>query len=190
MAAQDHSQSSFLWIDREAARQQAVRRGEIVSRQVKSLSVPDGMIQHWIGGVLSPDAALARLERGSGLRSYAKVYGLGWFLPRSLPCLCRNMQIKRDKRDKPDKCLGAPWVPLYVPSMPCRNVRSKRTKRIKPPPQSRGGHFTRAPQSPRENLAKPLISFKALNSTYLFEYLRCSLERFHACSILSPRLLG
>ena len=36
MAAQDHAQSGFLWIDRDAGRQQAVRRGEIVTQKVKS----------------------------------------------------------------------------------------------------------------------------------------------------------
>ncbi len=76
MAAQDHSQSGFLWIARDAARQQAVRRGEIVTQQVKSLSVPDGMIQHWIGGVFLPGATLARVEKvDQDYADYAKIYG-------------------------------------------------------------------------------------------------------------------
>jgi hypothetical protein len=76
LAAQNHSQNGFLWIDRDAARQQAVRRGEIVAQQVKSLSVPGGMIQHWIGGVFLPGATLARVERvDQDYADYEKIYG-------------------------------------------------------------------------------------------------------------------
>jgi hypothetical protein len=76
MAAQNHAQSGFLWIDRDAARQQAVRRGEIVTQQVKSLSVPDGMIQHWMGGVFIPGATLAQVERvDQDYADYGKIYG-------------------------------------------------------------------------------------------------------------------
>jgi hypothetical protein len=76
MAAQDHSQSGFLWIDRDPARQQAVRRGEIVTQKVKSLSIPDGMIQHWIGGVFLPGATLAQVERvDQDYADYGKIYG-------------------------------------------------------------------------------------------------------------------
>jgi hypothetical protein len=76
MAAQDHSQSGFLWIDRDPARQQAVRRGEIVTQKVKSLPVPDGMIQHWIGGVFLPGATLAQVVRvDQDYADYEKIYG-------------------------------------------------------------------------------------------------------------------
>jgi hypothetical protein len=76
MAAQDHSQSSFLWIDRDPARQQAVRRGEIATQKVKSLPVPQGMIQHWIGGVFIPGATLAQVERvDQDYADYGKIYG-------------------------------------------------------------------------------------------------------------------
>jgi hypothetical protein len=76
MAAQNHAQSGFLWIDRDAGRQQAVRRGEIVTQQVKSLAVPGGMIQHWIGGVFLPGAMLARVERvDQDYADYGKIYG-------------------------------------------------------------------------------------------------------------------
>jgi hypothetical protein len=75
-AAQNHSQSGFLWIDRDPGRVQAVRRGEIVTQQVKSLSVPEGMIQHWIGGVFLPGATLARVERvDQDYPDYGKIYG-------------------------------------------------------------------------------------------------------------------
>jgi hypothetical protein len=76
MAAQNHSQSGFLWIDRDPSRLQAVRRGEIVTQQVKSLSVPDGMIQHWIGGVFLPGATLAQVVRvDQDYADYGKIYG-------------------------------------------------------------------------------------------------------------------
>jgi hypothetical protein len=76
MVAQDHSQSGFLWIDQDAGRQQAVRRGEIVTQKVKSLSVPAGMIQHWIGGVFLPGATLAQVERvDQDYPDYGKIYG-------------------------------------------------------------------------------------------------------------------
>jgi hypothetical protein len=76
MAAQNHSQSGFLWIDRDASRQRAVRRGEIVTQQVKLLSVPEGMIQHWIGGVFLPGATLAQVERvDQDYADYGKIYG-------------------------------------------------------------------------------------------------------------------
>jgi hypothetical protein len=76
VAAQNRSSSGFLWIDRDAGRVQAVRRGEIVTQQVKSLSVPEGMIQHWIGGVFLPGATLARVERvDQDYADYEKIYG-------------------------------------------------------------------------------------------------------------------
>ena len=76
MAAQGHSQSGFLWIDRDPARQQAVRRGEIATQKVKSLSVPQGMIQHWIGGVFLPGATLAQVVRvDQDYAEYGKIYG-------------------------------------------------------------------------------------------------------------------
>jgi hypothetical protein len=76
MAAQDRSQSGFLWIDRDPDRQQAVRKGEIVTQKAKSLSIPDGMTQHWIGGVFLPGATLAQVERvDQDYADYAKIYG-------------------------------------------------------------------------------------------------------------------
>jgi hypothetical protein len=76
MAAQDRSASGFLWIDRDAGRQQAVRKGDIVTQQVKTFPIPDGMIQHWIGGVFLPGATLARVTQvDQDYADYAKIYG-------------------------------------------------------------------------------------------------------------------
>ena len=76
MAAQSTSESGFLWIDRDAGRKQSVRRGEIVTQKMNSFSVPEGMVQHWIGGVFLPGATLAQVEKvDQDYASYAKVYG-------------------------------------------------------------------------------------------------------------------
>jgi hypothetical protein len=76
MAAQNAAPSGFLWIDRDPGRQQAVRRGEIVTQKVFSSAVPEGMIQHWIGGVFLPGATLARVERvDQDYAAYGKFYG-------------------------------------------------------------------------------------------------------------------
>jgi hypothetical protein len=76
MTAQNSAANGFLWIDCDAARQQAVRRGEIVTQKVFSSAVPDGMIQHWIGGVFLPGATLARVEHvDQDYADYGKFYG-------------------------------------------------------------------------------------------------------------------
>ena len=76
MAAQNAAQSGFLWIDRDPARLQAVRQGEIVTQKVRSTPLADGMIQHWIGGMFLPGATLARVERADqDYGSYTKFYG-------------------------------------------------------------------------------------------------------------------
>ncbi len=76
MAAQNRSASGFLWIDQDAGRQQAVRKGDIVTQQVKTVPIPDGMIQHWIGGVFLPGATLTRVtEVDQDYADYAKFYG-------------------------------------------------------------------------------------------------------------------
>ncbi len=76
LSAQNHARTSFLWIDSDASRQQAVRKGEIVTQKVKTFSVPDGMVQHWIGGVFLPGATLARVEKvDQDYADYAKFYG-------------------------------------------------------------------------------------------------------------------
>jgi hypothetical protein len=76
MAAQNNATSGFLWIDGDAARQQTVLRGEIVTQKVFSSAVPDGMIQHWIGGVFLPGATLARVEHvDQDYADYGKFYG-------------------------------------------------------------------------------------------------------------------
>lgn len=75
LEAQDHSQGTFLWIDGDASRRQAVRSGNIVTEQINSFPVPGGMIQHWIGGAFLPRVTLARVERvDQDYAEYAKIY--------------------------------------------------------------------------------------------------------------------
>jgi hypothetical protein len=74
--SQNHSQNGFLWIDGDRTRQQSVRSGGIVTEKVKSLSVPGGMIQHWIGGEFLPGATIERVERvDQDYNDYGKFYG-------------------------------------------------------------------------------------------------------------------
>jgi hypothetical protein len=48
----------------------------IATEKVKSLSVPGGMIQHWIGGEFLPGATIARVERADqDYADYGKFYG-------------------------------------------------------------------------------------------------------------------
>jgi hypothetical protein len=76
LAAQNNAKNGFLWIDGDAGRQHAVRTGNIVTQQVKSFSVPEGMIQHWIGGVFLPGATLAKVEKvDQDYGNYSKIYG-------------------------------------------------------------------------------------------------------------------
>jgi hypothetical protein len=75
MAAQDRSQSGFLWIDGDANRLQASRRGEIVTQKVQSVSVPGGMVQHWTGGLFLPGATLAGVVKADqDYTDYGKIY--------------------------------------------------------------------------------------------------------------------
>ena len=75
-SAQAHAAAGFLWIDRDGARQQSVRRGETVTQKVKSFSVPDGMVQHWIGGVFLPGTTLAAVAKADqDYAHYANFYG-------------------------------------------------------------------------------------------------------------------
>jgi hypothetical protein len=76
MAAQNASESGFLWIDQDAGRKQSVRSGNIVTQKANSPSVPDGMIQHWIGGVFLAGATLVGVEKvDQDYADYAKIYG-------------------------------------------------------------------------------------------------------------------
>ena len=75
-AAGNAAAAGFLWIDRDAARRSAVRQGRIVTQQVKSFAVPDGMVQHWIGGLFLPGATLAQVEKlDQDYANYARIYG-------------------------------------------------------------------------------------------------------------------
>ncbi len=75
LTAQNHAARGFLWIDGDPARQQAVRQGEIVTQRVKAVTVPGGMIQHWIGGVFLPGASIAHVVKvDQDYADYPKFY--------------------------------------------------------------------------------------------------------------------
>lgn len=59
--AQNASGNGFLWIDQDAQRRDAVRRGEISVQHVKTPPVPGGTLEHWIGGIFLPNATLAQV---------------------------------------------------------------------------------------------------------------------------------
>lgn len=73
--AQNNSQSGFLWIDSDSGRQASVRNGNVAIQQIRALTIPGGMIQHWIGGVFLPGATLAGVERtDQDYSNYANMY--------------------------------------------------------------------------------------------------------------------
>src|SRR3974377_958482 len=54
----------FLWADESDTRRQAVRHGEVVVAPVLprgSVSVPAGLIHHWVGAAFIPDSTIERL---------------------------------------------------------------------------------------------------------------------------------
>ncbi len=74
LARPDH----FLWLDREAGRIDAVRAGNVVAAHAAGsgmISVPSGLIHHWIGAVFIPDArALDALAALQDYDSYAGTF--------------------------------------------------------------------------------------------------------------------
>jgi hypothetical protein len=74
-AARNASPGSFLWIDRDSGRRQSVENGQVATEQIKSFTVPGGMIQHWIGGIFLPGATIARVEKvDQDYADYSKFY--------------------------------------------------------------------------------------------------------------------
>jgi CRISPR-associated DxTHG motif protein len=59
--AQNGSGSSFLWIDQDAQRHDAARKGEIPVRHINTPSVSGGTLEHWIGGTFIPNATPAQV---------------------------------------------------------------------------------------------------------------------------------
>jgi hypothetical protein len=66
MAARLNSAQPFLWTDESDNRRRDVRRGEIVVAPVLNygaISVPSGLIHHWIGAAFIPNSNLEKLVR-------------------------------------------------------------------------------------------------------------------------------
>ncbi len=56
--AQNASREGYLWIDQDAQRREAVRKGEISVQQVRAPEVDGGTIEDWIGGAFLPNTTL------------------------------------------------------------------------------------------------------------------------------------
>jgi hypothetical protein len=64
MRARLDARQAFLWIDESSNRRRDVRRGEIVVAPVLNhgaVSVPAGLIHHWIGAAFIPNSTIERL---------------------------------------------------------------------------------------------------------------------------------
>jgi hypothetical protein len=59
--AQNSAGSSFLWIDQDAQRRDAVRKGDIPTQHISTPQVPGGTLEHWIGGAFIPNATLGQV---------------------------------------------------------------------------------------------------------------------------------
>jgi hypothetical protein len=70
--------SPFLWLDEDSMRRQQLNSGEIVISPVGKthpLSVPHGLIHHWIGAVFIPGATIQDLSAVVGdYGRYSKIY--------------------------------------------------------------------------------------------------------------------
>jgi hypothetical protein len=60
--------SSFLWVDEDPTRRQQLNSGEIIISPVDThpLSVPHGLIHHWIGAIFIPGATIEDLTAVAG----------------------------------------------------------------------------------------------------------------------------
>jgi hypothetical protein len=64
MRARLDAKQPFLWTDESDTRRHAVRRGEVVVAPVLNrgaVSVPAGLIHHWVGAAFIPDSTIERL---------------------------------------------------------------------------------------------------------------------------------
>jgi hypothetical protein len=64
MRARLDAKQPFLWTDESENRRRDVRRGEVVVEPVLargSISVPDGLIHHWIGAAFIPNSTIEKL---------------------------------------------------------------------------------------------------------------------------------
>ena len=55
---QNKANDGFLWIDQDAQRRDAVRKGDIQVERIDTPQVPGGTLEHWIGGAFIPNTTL------------------------------------------------------------------------------------------------------------------------------------
>jgi hypothetical protein len=72
---QNTAGSGFLWVDQDAQRRDAVRKGGIPVQRVNTPQVPGGTLEHWIGGAFLPNATLDQvLKIDQDYAHYAAYY--------------------------------------------------------------------------------------------------------------------
>lgn len=75
VATQNASRDRFLWLDQDAQRLAAVRKGEIQVQQIHAPQVDGGTIEDWIGGAFLPGATLDQvLKVDQDYDNYPKYY--------------------------------------------------------------------------------------------------------------------
>ena len=73
--AQNTSLEGYLWIDQDAQRREAVRKGEISVQQVRAPEVDGGTIEDWIGGAFLPNTTLDQvLKVDQDYANYTRYY--------------------------------------------------------------------------------------------------------------------
>jgi hypothetical protein len=73
--AQNASRESYLWIDQNPQRLEAIHKGQIQVQQIHAPQVDSGTIEDWIGGAFLPNTTLDRvLKVDQDYANYAKYY--------------------------------------------------------------------------------------------------------------------
>lgn len=92
--AQNASREGFLWIDQDAQRLQAVRKGEIAIEEVHAPNIDGGTIEDWIGAAFLPYATLDQvLKIDQDYANYAKYYAPEIVQARVISHLGNHFQV-------------------------------------------------------------------------------------------------
>jgi len=73
--ARNSAGGSFLWIDEDTQRRDAVRKGDIQVQRIDTPQIPNGTLEDWIGGAFIPGATLDQvLKIDQDYSQFAKYY--------------------------------------------------------------------------------------------------------------------
>jgi hypothetical protein len=73
--SQNASHDGFLWIDQDAQRREAVRKGEVPVQEIHAPQINGGTIEDWIGGAFLPNTTLEQvLKTDHDYGHYATYY--------------------------------------------------------------------------------------------------------------------